>query len=514
MPDIKTITLELESENPNTNGYLSSTLRLPADPAEIEDAMQKARYYLGGDRFTTAYVIEMDICPEMTRKRFDTTSIQEYNTLAKELVRIEESHDKAIFRALANKLYPEDNNDPVTVRDLMYIAEHVSDVAVAANVTNDEELGEFVLEYGMNDKIEAIHDAEILDMLSRKAIGERQRENDEGVFIDDYYVITEGFHVPDAYQMPEAEDEPYAPIYVKLGSFIDMDGSTPNAKWYPLPIEEENKASIAEEIVAPDFGYAEIFDIRSEIPFVNTNILSGGDLDDLSRLAKMYLEMDDLNRITLKASMEAAEPRCVADVMNIAEHVGEYRLSYFSGDEDDFFKEYVGRHMDPSIDRRWLDSLLAGNEGMRLIKALNASMTSYGVISERGGLLFEAVPYDYDMSIGIQLRSDEYGLIEVCGQKALYVDNREDALKLPENCYRYDFRSAEGNDFATLEKDVLVDYAGSVFVKEPIEIPDEGYLVLDDESSPNFLCEVMTIDEFADADLSRLDEEEGMGGIS
>ena len=166
------------------------------------------------------------------------------------------------------------------------------------------------------------------------------------------------------------------------------------------------------------------------------------------------------------------------------------------------------------MDRRWLDTLLAGNEGARLINALNASMTSYGVVSERGGLLYEAIPYDHDMEKGIRSRPNEYDLIEVCGQKALYVDNREDALRVPNNCYRYDFRSDGANDFVTLEKNVLVNYSGSIFVKEPIEIPDEGYLTLDEESSPNFLCEEMTVEEFAEADLSQLDEEEGMGGIS
>lgn len=514
MSDLKTITLQLESENPNGNGYISSVLRLPADPAEIENAMQKARYYFGENRYTNIYVIEMDMCPEMTRKRFDSASIQEYNTLAKELASLEESHDKAIFRALANKLFPVDDDELVTVRDLMYAAEHVSDIAVASNVTNDEELGELVFEYGMNDKLESIHDAEILDMLSRKAVGEWQRKNDEGVFVDDYYVVTEGFQVPDDYEMPTAEEEPYAPIYVKLGAFVDMDGSEPNAEWFPLPIAEERKATVAEKIKAIDFGYAEVFAVRSAIPYVDEDILSGGDLDDLNTLASMYLKMDDMERITFKAAAEAAEPKYMSDIMDIAEHVGEYRLDYFSEDEDDFFKEYIGRHLDPGIDRRWLESLLSGNEGMRLIKAMNASMTSYGVVSERGGLLFEPVPYDYDMSIGIQLQPGEYDLIEVCGHKGLYVDNREDALRVPSNCYRYDFRSAEDNEFATLEKDVLVDYSGSVFVKETIDIPEEGYLKLSEEESPNFLSEVMTIQEFAEADLSQFDEDEGMGGIS
>lgn len=514
MPNIKTIAIELESENPNGNGYFYSRLDLPANPAEIEDAMQEARFYQGENRYTGIHVIELPICPEIAMKQFDTASIQEYNALAKELVLLDEGYQKAVFTALATKLYPTDDDALVTVRDLIYVAQSINDFAVAANVRNDEELGELVLEYDMNDKIVEIYDEEILDMLSRRAIGAYQRQLDEGVYVDDFYVMTKGFHVPEEFEMPEAEEEPYAPIYVKLGAFVDMDGSEPYAAWFGLPISEEDKPMIAKQIRAVDFGYAEVFDLRSGIPYVNTDILAGGDLDDLNQLAEMYLKMNDMQKVTLKAAIETAQPRFMSDIIDIANHVDEYQLSYFSADEGDFFRNYISHHVDSKFDCRWLDSILVRNEGRDLINTLNASMTDYGVVSERGGLLFEAVPYGGDMSMGPENSADEYDLIEVCGQKGLYVDNRQDAMKVPEGCYRYDFRSGDEDDLATLEKDVLVDYSGSVFVKEPIEIPDEGYIALDEESSPNFLCEVMTIEEFAHADLSQLDEEEGMGGIT
>lgn len=514
MPNKRIMAIELSSENPHGIGYFDTRLDLPADPSEIEDGMQAARFYLSEYRYTGIQLLELPICPELVSKRFDTASIQEYNALAKEIAMFDEGYQMAVFRALANKLYPPEDDTLVSIRDLMYIAEHVSDYAVAANVTNDEELGELVLEYGTNDKLESIHDAEILDMLSRRAIGEMQRKSDEGVFVDDFYVVTEGFHIPDDYEMPQTEEEPYAPIYVKLGTYVDFDGSEPKAEWFPLPISDQDKPAVAKKIEAVDIGYVEVFDVRSGIPNVNKYILQGGDFDDLNTLAKKYLDMTDLQKVTFKAAVEAAEPRYISDVMFVADHVNEYRLACFSADEDDFFKEYIAQHMDKSFDRRWLDSLLCKSEGQRLIQGLNATMTSYGVVSERGGLLFERVPYDFDMSIGSQPEPEEYDLIEVCGQKGLFIDSREDAIKVPNGCYRYDFRSAEDNEFATLEKDVLVDYSGSVFVKEPIEFPKEGYLLLSEEDSPNFLSEVMTIQEFAEADLSQFDEDEGMGGIS
>lgn len=40
----KTLTVELVAESPIGSDYFYTTLELPANPAEIEDAMQKARF--------------------------------------------------------------------------------------------------------------------------------------------------------------------------------------------------------------------------------------------------------------------------------------------------------------------------------------------------------------------------------------------------------------------------------------------------------------------------------------
>ena len=124
------------------------------------------------------------------------------------------------------------------------------------------------------------------------------------------------------------------------------------------------------------------------------------------------------------------------------------------------------------------------------------------------------VPYDYDKSMPITQDDHEYEVIEVYGQTGLYVDNREDSMKVPDGCYRYDFREGDDGDIATLEKSVNVNFGGSVFVKEPIEIPEDGYIEMDEDSLPNFTGDAMTIAEFAETDLSQLNQGEGMGGIS
>lgn len=55
----------------------------------------------------------------------------------------------------------------------------------------------------------------------------------------------------------------------------------------------------------------------------------------------------------------------------------------------------------------------------------------------------------------------------------------------------YDLREGESIAFATVEPSVAVNHAGTIITKEPIIFGEEGYIELDDDSSPNFLGDHM-----------------------
>lgn len=57
------------------------------------------------------------------------------------------------------------------------------------------------------------------------------------------------------------------------------------------------------------------------------------------------------------------------------------------------FKDYLRHFMDSRFDSRWLDTLLAQNEGELLLQKLGATETPYGVISACGRSLYEIASY-------------------------------------------------------------------------------------------------------------------------
>ena len=92
---------------------------------------------------------------------------------------------------------------------------------------------------------------------------------------------------------------------------------------------------------------------------------------------------------------------------------------------------------------------------------------------------------------------DEFDCIEICGKFALFTDERLTPSDVPAGMHLYHLRQTDdGRDFATLEQTVFVNHGGSVLVREPIDLGKDGYIVLNDDTAPNFLCEFMTIQDY------------------
>ena len=130
-------------------------------------------------------------------------------------------------------------------------------------------------------------------------------------------------------------------------------------------------------------------------------------------------------------------------------------------------------------------------------------MTDYGIVSSKNQPLYRIVPYD---------EPEKYELIEILGHPALFSNGRISHSDLPDGLYRYDLRSGDETDFVTLEKNVVVNHAGTVILKELLDFGDRDYIPLDEDSSPNFTGEEMDLEEFQQTNFSE-DQNMKMGGM-
>ena len=92
----------------------------------------------------------------------------------------------------------------------------------------------------------------------------------------------------------------------------------------------------------------------------------------------------------------------------------------------------------------------------------------------------------------------EYEEVEAFGVPALFTDERVSAAEIPPGLFRYDLRGSDDDpgEPATVEKYALVNHAGTLIAAKPIEIPEEGYRLLTEDSGLNFTGGALTLPEF------------------
>ncbi|MDD4164462.1 MAG: hypothetical protein PHD66_04475 [Eubacteriales bacterium] len=167
-------------------------------------------------------------------------------------------------------------------------------------------------------------------------------------------------------------------------------------------------------------------------------------------------------------------------------------MYYDIRDYDDYGLKYLSQHLGTGFDTRLLPGIDTWNLGSDMIRRDGAKITDYGTVCRIKD------PYS--------LIDDQtqYELIEVCGHTAMFSDSRVDRITLPKCLYAYDIRHSDYgdvSDFRTLEKYVMVNNAGTVITKHPVDLGKDGYIVFTEETLPNFLGEMITPRQFLSSDF-------------
>ncbi len=111
------------------------------------------------------------------------------------------------------------------------------------------------------------------------------------------------------------------------------------------------------------------------------------------------------------------------------------------------------------------------------------------------------------------LTDERLDVVEVFGQTALFSNARILESQLPEGLYKYDLRQGGEMAFASMEKVVGVDHAGTLISSQPFDFSDDSCIPFDEDSSPNFLGYDMSLEEYMNASFEH-SESQDTGGIS
>ena len=397
----KTITVEMAA-----GGYLGeekffAVLKLPAQSYEIQDALQKLRITSNRDTNPWMEVCCCEILPELTDVRLDSPSIQEMNFLAQRLAQLPDSEAIAL-RGVWKRLEKEGLlEEPVRAMDLINMTYGLDTVMIASNVSNDYELGEFVLNGDLDDDLIRLSD-KMVELLDMEAVGRWNRINQAGEFVGNHYAVAGEYqlqHVYDGVNLPAmAVEKPFVfRLQVAKSPVDDSKENLSTAEWISLPIDRDEADRIARNHNEGCIEDCYYYGFESAIPQITEEHF--GDMLSfvrLNRLAAGISRMKLSEQVKLKAVLEHEKPRTLEAVQEVVDHLGEYQLDNRVGDADSYFKEYLLRHLDARFDARWLDSLAVCTEGTKLIQRLGAAETDYGIVSARGGQLYALVPFEQE----------------------------------------------------------------------------------------------------------------------
>lgn len=407
----KVMTLELSRENEFSDGYLYRSLELPAQEYEIRDVLQQLRQRSGDITSDQIAIYNSKYIPQLEDKRFDSPTVDELNFFAKRLAEMDET-DLAIMQALCSR-FIKDDDELVSIKDLINMTYGLDSVSVISNVTNDEQLADFVMENDMQDDVASVP-ANARYLLDKARIGKLQREMDGGVYSGNLYVCTDHFEMPKVYDgktLPESTHEPWFAFKLEVAQAPQTDEplSEPS-EWITLPMTDKAMREVAERHNATSLKDLVYYDFVSSVAHITTeDFTSMQDIEKLNALAFTMAEMSPDEQITFKAALDAERKHGINldDILNISNNLHRYEMNTCCEGASDFFKQYLLTHMDTKFDDRWLDPLVYRREGSRLLEKLGATVTDYGIISSAGGSLYKLVSYDSDETVTEDAAPDE-----------------------------------------------------------------------------------------------------------
>lgn len=490
-------TLKLEISHTTSSGKVHyGTLELPASELEIEDSLQQARTNAEHQGFDELAVYHCKPLRGLLGKRLDGSSIKELNFFAKRLELLNED-EKPVLQAVVQKyLEGKDENQLVSIKDLINMTYGLDKVSVLSAVSNDAQLGQFVIENDLHPDIEKLPTGS-LSLLDRAAVGRWMRGNDGGVFVGDKYVVAGEYELAEVYDgitLPSQEQEERYVFRLKVSAPSAETGKEENSsQWLTLPAMCIEADRLAKSLGAEKIEDCACIEFESVIPQIDKEDINGlSDFTSLNYLAERFIKMSPEYRMKYKAVLSRERNFDLGNALQEIQRLDGYQLDPQVEYADEYFREYLCRHLDPMFDTRWLDDLNFMKEGQVLTERTGAARTPYGLISPPGGELYANISRRKQENI----RDEKMQAVEFMDRKALFSDTRLKKNEVPEGLYRYELRDRGDGEFCTVENEVVVNHAGTLLMKEPLDLGENGYIELDNETGLNFLGYDQTMKEF------------------
>ena len=146
------MTIEMAVRKPNGGGYYETQIDLPALNLALEDAKQRVRLYSVPEPEVYLNVYESNF-GDFENVKINESSLEELNYLAKRLDSLS-TEESFVFGALYQSRVESGNSARFSVKDIINMTYGLDVVPIASNVSDDYELGRFVVENSFDERFD------------------------------------------------------------------------------------------------------------------------------------------------------------------------------------------------------------------------------------------------------------------------------------------------------------------------------------------------------------------------
>ena len=362
---------------PNNEAY--AKLNLPASPWELWDAMEKVRLKDG-----EALYMEIDdyyafeyLAPHLEELDISLNELNDLAALLSVLDEVQEVAFEGLFSIEVQRKVNA-NGGVITLQDLRDLAVSAkTDCYHVVDAADDAQLGRFYAENEFIPELDGVSN-EIFEMLDFAGIGRMMRCSENGVFVNNLYVLRDGELTT---APPVQKALPGKPGYLfRLTLGLHPDIGDARTVTLDLPAAE-----------------AELLDAQEQLGTLNwenTVVLNyDGILPNAAFFADLPMELEEFNAFTkaardiprfevpkLKALLEQFEVQDIETAMGLTEHLADYVLAPEISSAQETAIDHLRFIMNREEAVRLIPYVNLFNYGETVIHEDNAVLSPYGLL--------------------------------------------------------------------------------------------------------------------------------------
>lgn len=370
-----TIILSRDDLAERKSQYIGAELQLPATENEIKDAFERARINNENQHYTMkeCRLYGFDLAVDL---KAETIDLSKLNYLAKVMSRFSIYEHKQ-FRGYMEKK----GLSLLDINSLINNAYNLDKCEIVDGIYDAESLGRMYVDNGMLDWMGSLP-KEAWNFLDYKAIGEKIRESEDGLFTEDGYFtcndkeyaeVYDGEHFPEAF-----EDDKY--IFKLL--IESKDGEVKD--WLVLPASKESKANFLKQLGANSFDDCMLMAVQSMESTIPMCIKDLSQLGLLNSLAHRMRDMERTGELAkYKAVIEGFGCTVLDEAIAYANRMQDFVLYPESPSAIEYAKDIYDETFGGIVPESFSKHFNFASYSVDLMNTEKVAVTEYGVIKDK-----------------------------------------------------------------------------------------------------------------------------------